>query len=315
MKAAIFQGMFCHYEMLGYAIEFCITHGIDFDIYSNYGSWYRGVDAFIKHSQSWYDFYTMKFGSLPWIPSLAYGNRAGIYDVTFLLTDTDFDFSHDWASPRVICIDHYFVHNIENIGLHIGVRPFPANPTQVWAIPCYSIVPTPGHKYGHLNPDRVHVGFLGAPNVPSSCDVIRRTFANADDIVFHVIARQVDVDYSALSNVHVYQDIGAYDMINVLAQCHYMFCYDYHPDYQTKKTSGAIPMAFNVGARLILPKTWADHYPFTSALVYEEPLQIILTVQDAFDNVENVFAERDRLINMRNSVFKDAINRIGRTHA
>lgn len=294
--------------MIGYVVEFCKLHAIAFDIYANYGDMYDGMEPFASHSKGWYEFYTMIFGCIPWIPTTEYSAHADLYDITFLLTDTDYNFSRGLCNRKVICIDHDFVHHIKDIGVYIGVRPLPCNPQHDWAIPCYRIIPSSDVKLNIIPKNKVHVGFLGAPNIPISCDFIRSTFDRAEDIEFHVIARVVNTDYSGMSNMHVYQDISAVVMINLLAQCHYVFCYDYHPHYQTNKTSGSISMAFNLGCRLILPSTWAQHYTFMSPIVYDNttlPLQ--LTVQNALDHIETVFGEREQLINKRDTVFKNAI--------
>jgi hypothetical protein len=307
MKAAIFQGLYCHYEMIGYAIDFCKVHGIRFDIIA---------DDTSVHGQWWREYYASLWANVEtWIrpndPSIDFDQ----YQCIFMLTDDDPYHTavfREKYGHKTICIDHFYKHRGDPVYAHVATRPYLDSPEQTWAIPTFFAIPERA-KLDELlkKPDphgRIHICIVGHGHVPPSIEFLKNTFKCTEaPLHVHVIARSMALTAyeDERLKVSVYPDAPTETMYDVLHKCRYVFCSNAISDHVNRHTSGAISLAFGTGNRLIIPRSWNEHYGFKSAITYDpaDPVVTLASSESIRKEVASVYNETCEMITARNDVF------------
>lgn len=313
INIAIYQGISnCHYEMIGYVVEYCLSKNYTFNVYA--------------HTSQWEDFYIKMFGNrMPSYTSVQDFNPEA-YDKIFLLTDDDYSFKNEWLhkySQNIICIDHDALLRRE-AKIHVCTRPFMNRLNASWAIPCFSIVRDITHKKELLRdvtrPQIACIGNSTMTTIAKYQELIGSAFNNID---LHIIARQIpwDIKHSlevkCLHNVHVYENVPTINMINILCKCtHALFIPN--TTFAYSKMSGTMPLVFNTGCIPIYTNEHDDGYNkmFQSTCVYHVDetidqnciMDYNTNKSKYFDNVSKVFQDRNMLIKHRNQVFDYYIN-------
>lgn len=291
MKIAIFQGFpNMHFEMIGYMIDFCRTYKHDFTI--------------IAHENDWKDFYEFLFGKLDWNSQID-DFQPDNYDCIIVLTDNDPYFKEEWHSDKCIRIDHAAgVTRRPTIRKSIAVRPSLINNEILWALPCYSMI-TRELKIICVNEQpRVNIISIGI-NTPTE-EQLKKLFSNFHDINFYIVAREIPEKYTE-PNIFIYENASVNVMMNLICKCEYVFCtlIHYRELYIDLCMNGSIPMAFSSGCTLIMPKELEKAYGFKSAVYYDDDTKMWVGKNN---KINEVFDERDELIERRNIIFDYVVN-------
>lgn len=305
MKLAIYQGfLYIHYEMLGYILEYFIQSNLSFDLYCPEES----------VGQEWKEFYENIFKV-----KLIFINPTKInpynYDLIFLITDDDYSFKQKWldklGEEKVICIDHSAHIRRQPINmLRLGTRFFNHRPTCLWALPVYNYINKLDKLKYLAQTDKINVMCIGTQNKPYSGEFLKELFYNFDSIDFHVITRYLDKNYDEYSNIKTYENCSTQKMMELLKKTHYMLCFENPNNLEpiSNSISASIPLAFNSGCQLIIPKSWGPYYNFNSVITYKDYLlQKNNTITKMFLNgqidLDKIYYEADKLINHKNKMF------------
>ena len=304
LTIAIFQGWdIRHFEMLGYLLDFCISHSQEFTLFSpQFKDWKPYYDSIFKRN-------------IEWKPISDYSPTN--FDFTFLVTDDDPYFHNEWADPeRTICIDHWTGKiRRNNVLIHVNTRYATKYNNIFWALPTYPVILTADEKLSLLNQnqnpykDKIHVTCIGYNSTPKSADNLRDIIVNYDDVVFHIVNHYIHYKYDDVTNIKEYIDADVKLMTDLLRMSDYVLCLQNNTskDYVNDTMSAAIPLAFNFGCQLIMPTTWNNSYQYTSPIMYNRetyPIQKITLTPLSYDAITSVIKERDRLVTYRNTLFK-----------
>ena len=287
MKIALFHGYdSIHFEMLGYAIDYCFTKKYQFEVFINEREYV---------SEEWKNVYNSAFKKqIIWSSISDYNSKNFTY--TILLTSVDPNFIAD-GNGKVVAIRHKIDETFHNVP-NIDVRWF--SDSTPWAMPVFPGV-SRFEKDFHLKNKKISVVLLGSRHAHTPPATLQRIFANFDDIDFHCISRE-EFEAGLLPNTKHYTNINTEHMIDIIKKSHYMFCTD-HELYNFTSYSCALGLAFSYGCRLILPKKWS-HFNLNSPLYYHENSLITLD----HPNLDPIFIESHKLITHRNIVFNSIIS-------
>jgi hypothetical protein len=287
MKIALFHGYdWIHFEMLGYAIDYCFTKKYQFEVFINEREYV---------SEEWKNVYNSAFKKqIIWNSISDYNSKNFTY--TILLTSVDPNFIAD-GNGKLVAIRHKIDETFPNVP-NIDVRWF--DDAAPWAIPVFPGV-SRFEKDFHLKNKKISVVLLGARHTQTPTATLRQIFVNFDDIEFHFISRD-ELDAQPLANTKYYTNINTEYMIDIFKKSHYMFCID-HTNYEYMGSSCAFWMSFSYGCRLILPKK-LSHFNLTSPLYYDENSRITLDAP----NLDTVFIEAHKIITHRDTVFNSVIS-------
>ncbi len=282
MKIAIYQGMPYHFEMIGYAIDYCMHQGYDFTIFSSY-------------DQSWMRLYGLLFGSsLDWKQTWQFDHTP--YDVIIMLTSDDKGYPQGLGYKTII-IDHVDMCQVHKSETRIRTR---ANVHgRPWALPCFNVFPAERNT--------LEVGMVGLSNQLSESE-LRKIFRNFDDIVFHIVSYKIMHTYAA-PNVHTYENLSADSMFSILSRCSYMITPMASERHKLELLSGANALAYTLSSRLIMPASIKHHMGLKTAWPLEDLIDFTLSPL-THEDVEEITAERDTLIKDRNAEFNKCVLKI-----
>ena len=292
MSIAIYHGFSTfHYEMLGYLIDYFITTKISINIYSH--------NNII--SLDWKEQYQKIFNV-----QINFLNPQDFnpdnYKLIILVTDDDNSFTNLWIEEhyhKIICIDHNSHLRRSNKMYHLATRFFYERPSCDWALPCYQII-NKINKQKLLNDNnKIHVLCIGQPNIPPSTFFLSSLFENFNEIDFHIISRQISQIYDDCTNIYKYENCSTTTMFQLLQKAQYILCVT-EGDHINKSMSGAVPLSFNFGCQLIIPKSWQYYYKFSSAISYTSLSKLKLT-KDI--QLEPIYNELYYFISRRNHLF------------
>lgn len=289
MKIAIYQGLPYHFEMIGYAIDYCISQGYEFTIYCSCNSSYE---------KSWMKLYGVLFGSLEWKQTRQFNHIP--YDAIIMLTSDDAGYPQGLGHKTII-IDHIEGCKVHKSETRIRTR---ANARGIpWALPCFKAtkVQYPAER------TTLEVALVGLSNQLSEQE-LRKAFRNFDEIVFHVVSYRIAHAYRA-PNIRTYENMSADSMFSVLSRCSYMIAPMASERHKIELISGANALAYTLGARLIMPASIKQHMGLKTAWSLEDMIDFTLKPLTQ-DDIHSIVAERDSLIKDRNTEFSKCVDKI-----
>ncbi len=308
MSLAVYQGCpHCHYEMLGYVIEYIkytkisnVVIYVEDNITSNgWRLWYESV-------------FNIKIG---WTNPRLYNPDNHIK--TIVLTEDDPTFKEEWIQnypEKIIMIAHNTKAYKKDTFARIHTRFLAKRPNALWALPCYFSITKEQKKDILKNLNVINVVCVGVQNTPPSIEFLKDLIGNFDNsdipIHFHIIARYFIKKYDSYpSNVHLYENCSTETMTTILKNAHYVLCCEFegnqYPIYDSM--SGAIPIAFSFCCKLIIPNIWQLFYGFSSAIGYNDEIlqkngKTTINLSSEID-IDNIYNETYSLISHRNKIF------------
>jgi hypothetical protein len=318
MHLCIFQGFPAfHYEMIGFAIHFCIQNGFTFDVYAHPN----------ELSADWKPFYDELFSlSKPWLKPWELNHSK--YDFILLLSDDDFAFEQKWlreyGEKKVICINHHIVYRRYFVRQHVKLRYYENLNTNLYINNCYPVVSYEQKLQIHQkqrDEGFIDVCFLGRANIPLEINLFKKIFPYFDKVRFHIINRDIEPEhkFQNFPNLFYYENCSTKQMVDLLTISSFTICIDHsiYPKnidrknkykrnptvYRDEICSAVIHLSFCFGCQLILPNQWKRTHKRKSCITYDEkfPFIPIKEPPTAFD-LSLVYEERDELIEQRNKV-------------
>ena len=297
MKIVIYHGFYnLHFEMLGYLIEYFQSNNTlsEIDLYGY-------INIF---SYDWWSFYNKNFNiKLNWInPRLFNSNLYNSNDYVFLVTDDDYSFNYSKSkSMKIISIEHIDYIRRDDVYERIGTRLFFNRPECNWALPCFNAMDKNNKLNILKNENKINIIIIGR-NQPKNINEFKDLFINFNDINFYLIVREIEYEYEKYENVFIYEYCLTSILLEILKKCHYVLCYDINNNehYAKRSISGSIPLSFSFGCKLIIPSYWNYFYNYKSCITYNKHDNLIL---EKNINLNDIYEERDKLIQHRNSVF------------
>jgi hypothetical protein len=213
------------------------------------------------------------------------------------------DWENKYGETKLISIEHFSTIRREKVFDRIGTRFFYHRPNCKWAIPTY-LATNMETKNQLLSTDKIIVTCIGKMIPPQ--EILKSLIVNFDSIEFNLVGRKINFVFDS-PNIHVYKNLDVTKMMTLIQSSDYLFCYNQNDnDYAKLAISGSIPLAFNHGCRLIMPKSWNSYYNFKSALTYDINDKITLIKNN---NLEQIYSELWELISHRNEVFDNVFKK------
>jgi hypothetical protein len=296
---AIYNGLECHHEMIGHALEYCKEKQFKPIVYYNEKSLY-----------SWMNYYKELFGEFIHYPYTQYSNDILFKDhinATLLLTDDDYNFPESIIQPnKVICIDHFhIIRRIRNLK-RIDIRPFERTHNDKWVLPVYGNI-MHEHKRSLLqNQTKLRIACIGEGAI-FDIEYIKTQLTNFNEIEFYLFYRE-DIPYlrslaNEYPNIHLSIALSCNQLIDILKQCHYSLFVPYpilSHMYHYEKISGSIPLAFATGCRIITLKSLADQFKLDSCFIIDHPSGPVQLPFVTDPDLNGVYQELDELRRRRN---------------
>jgi hypothetical protein len=296
MKIAIFQGIeWAHYEMIGYAIDYCLTKNYEFEVFIHENILVIDVDNYITTGEEWKNVYNTAFKKPIIWKSISEYNPNN-FTHTILLTSQDRWFNGS-GNNKLIAVRHRWADLLPN-AQNLDTRYL--DDSVPWAIPVFPGVSRFEKAY-FLKNRKISVILLGQQHSRTPQSLLKKIFVNFDEIEFNFIDRK-EFEDAQISNTKYHVNINTEHMIDLIKKSHYIFCIN-NELYDKTVMSCSVFMAFSYGCRLIIPNT-LTHFNFTSPLYYDENSRITLDVP----NLDPIFIEMHKIITRRNNVFNSIIS-------
>lgn len=304
MEISVYHGFKdIHFEMLGYFLEYIKYSNIKIDIYS--------IDILV--GLEWKKYYEKTFNmKIQFHNPLEFDPEK--YKLIFLLTDDDMSFHNMWiekyGKTKIVCIDHCGLIRRENMMSRIGTRFYYRRPYCLWALPTYIAITKLEKKSYLQNQQKIKVMCIGIQNRPPSIKFLENLFENFSDIEFHIIARNISVNYEGYNNIFQYQQCPTEKMCEIIKDSRYVLCI-HNPKNNfsySDSISGAIPMAYNNGCQIIIPDSWQNFYNYKTVITYRDNevqyngetklnLSKDIPLDDIYDELYTFISNRNRVFN------------------
>ena len=296
-----FNSFWFHYEVIGFILEFANNNHLKVDLVQEV------PDA------GWDELYSSKFQytSMKAIPEKP---RYSEYKMVFLLTDDDMGFPDKLVDNRTVCLDHYYKNRRPNVAHHVPIKPFPGKHEGIdwvpFVLPTWRYV-TKEQKLSILNglqlkKQKPVISFIGNGH-PKSPELIKQAVKNYQDFEIRIIAHKIPRANWANSEekhnmtVTFHQSVSGFEMFELLGSSNYVGFLDHNHEKhgEGRSITSSIPNGMTAGCTLILPKKMNTWLNLQSALLLEEgqPMQLPTLVEEM--NYDDVFEEREKLIQMR----------------
>lgn len=315
LNVAIYQGFpFFHYEMIPFAVDYCISKGYEFTVYVHVNAisyaYNIAYDSFFGRTLSWKDINTF---------------RPDNHDVILLLTDDDRTIHHtDESIRKTICIDHFYVvRDNHPYPVRINTRMFMNRHIDPY-IRCLSKGIGLHEKKQILRQhEKIHIVSVGGGTYAHHPKVLDMIFGkdHGNHIEFHFIDRSfslyptVQEDFASYNNVHFYQNIPPQEIFKILENSTYMLCNNIWEPHVHRICSGCISMAYTFCCRLLVSDSWKSAYGFQSAVSFGEGCP-----KDSYKRIDikdpmllelaDVDVERTVLLTHRDQVLDEAIGNV-----
>jgi hypothetical protein len=323
-KIAIINGLYFHYECLGFFIEYSIYY-LKKNNYENkkptiYLKYHEDNGYFIKRDEllNWKQYYTNLFNlnESNWKTYEEIENDD--IDILFLTTDDDFEFKSKWVNRfKIVSLNHLLTRRIYSdsssfLNINIRYSNILNKDNERWSIPMFNALSCI-EKKSILNnrnlPKKydIHIVCIGTHSQPHP-DQPKIMFKNNDKILFSVINRRIEHNYECNPNIDSYQFLNTPNFFNILANADYILCFNYNPDHSSITLSASINIAFSFGARLIIPNEWQEKLNIRSAISYKFSDGSFHVPSITSEMIDTLYQEREYFINHRNTVLDDAVN-------
>lgn len=281
-RVAIFNGFNFHYEMFGFALDYCFSHGIVPVLYT-------GIDC----AYGWFDEYATRFQrTLDIRPVDSYDPNN--HDVVFVLTDDDIWYARRWAfvrdGPRVLLFEHYARRSVivaatARIPLrHYVTRIDPSGAgANTWVLPVWEPRPITTPPADGV----VRVVAIGnncpttpeelAPWVHSLRDAaVEFTFINRTPAPT-MLTPEAWTDYP---NVRICLNIPTAAVLEAVERADWLLMLPKNAIQKHDAISAIVPLAYSFRKPLLVAPDWIDAYGFRGGLVALDPTRP-LTKPDA----------------------------------
>jgi beta-1,4-mannosyl-glycoprotein beta-1,4-N-acetylglucosaminyltransferase len=302
-RVAIFNSFPFHYELFGHILSYFTRNGEASSV---------TIFTETKNNMGWLDFYKKQFREINiQYKSIAdYCDARNEFDLTFVPTDDDFAFKHEWINDKCIVTDNHVSVRRPEYKHHIGMRPF-AGSDKRWALPCCDLASV-AEKKANLHPEEIHVGISVGWKIVLNYDAINRLRVNPGETKLHLhfVGRKFEDIVSKINivaDIHLYEKMETCEMIDLLKKCDYIMTDLQNDDHINGiSMSGIVPLSFSTLTPLIISKQNNRIYGFKNVVEFElDSNEPIVLTKKAGNWIEQLNFERDELVAMYDGAIKD----------
>jgi len=279
-KLAIFNSFPFHYELFGFILDYSSRNGYYLDIYTNFLNDYGYLQFYKKHF--------VNFGYLPFDEFK--DSHKDKYSLIFLTTDDDPQFIKEWITPKVICINHYYLTRTPGFSNYLNICKF-KNSTLDYSIPCYQLL-----NDKQLDEQLINVAIIGGRDSYDDF-IINRLHSENKGIVLNFIGSKIDFSKLEVLNsnfiINTFPKQDTSQMVDILQKCNYLLIsYSLNQDHeQGISSSGSLQLAFNTLCRPIISKQLNKVIGIRCALEFDNNNEPIIL--DSTIPMEQIVNERD----------------------
>lgn len=292
MSVAVFQGFIdIHFEMIGFALDYLRN--------SN-----ARIEVFIQPSElanQWMELYSTMFQFN--LNSINTYNPTE-HSCTFLLTDDDPHFPGHASMDNVIIINHHAGIR-RHSGLHfVYTRPHSFDTNRLWALPVFKYVPFDTKATLLGRPPVVTCVGIGCMG---NIQTYEQLLAQNPGITINVISRRIHLP--SIPGLNLFPNAPASVMFEICKNSTHILFLDESVDRAKLAMSGALPLAFSTGCRIIMPSNW--EYSFDSVQRFTDISDIMIKPLDT-ESLSKSYKELDSLIKHRDDILNALMEKIRR---
>lgn len=299
MRVAIFNGFNFHYEMFGFALDYCFSRGITPVLHTP-------TDC----SYGWFEEYATRFQKTLDIRSPE-SYTPSDYDAVLVLTDDDKYYLKRWRRarecPRVLLFEHYaHRHIMAYTTVHIPLRYYSgragADP-DMWMFPVWN----PRATATPVDDGVVRVVSIGN-NCPLTPEELARWFHSlCGPIEFTFINRtpaptMLDpAKWTDYPNIHICLNIPTSAVLSAVEQADWLLMLPRNGIQKHDSISAIVPFTYSFRKPLLVAADWVETYGMQGGLValdptrpLEKPDAACIAALDA--QREALFARRDAIL-------------------
>jgi len=313
MRALILNDRPWHYECYVHIIDFCIEYNIKVDILEAYSDSLGMKEFYLNHFRD--NIRYVKGVNKLKDKCLADPFTNKKYDKVFVVTDNFIKTpfldhfnslkTNSSADKQLIFIDHS--HEIRNrFSNHIDIRHFPGKNNN-YAYDCIDLI-SKEEKQEILSQEKQTNIFISANpnniNIAKEIQTLNKVNPNAH---IHWVSRDLSkLKQFKFNNISCHESLDQLSFNELLKKSHYVYVPEYHnKNYRTESTTGILSSAYSYLCQIIWEgRNYNKHYKLYSPLEYSQDLET-----DDNPNIDLVAKERRELINHRNKVFKNFLNK------
>lgn len=319
IRVGVFNGMDCHYEMIGYILAHCQSRD---DVCCTVFVTFHG-------EMGWIDLYQGMFIDSAFKPLECFNHSD--FDHIVLLTDDDWKFPFDNVDQtKVVCIDHvhYIRRHDDRSNLRrLSTRFFPKRPYADFVLPTFCIVDEESKRRSLASSSSpnasISIVCIGAAfedfhslqhfveHVQSVFPVNTSSENDSRPLHFHLFHRHpvnlmIGSHQDAGLSVTTHIGSDTQTMITTLQRSDYVMMLN--GEHRTQHTiSGSCPLAYSCGCRILASEEWKQAYQLQSPLVWHGG-HMVLEALDASDGIGLVYTEANDLWRRRDAVLAEFLN-------
>lgn len=285
MRVALYQCYKCHTEVLGFLIDSLARDKHEVVIYNEPAS-----DA-----SSFVHFYEDLFGtSLEIRPCHALASDHAELDAIIMATaDDPMSLLVIRECPqKIVAVQHERVwHRTEDLSCHVGLSPYVSDPFMFPVYEALSVLNNSARMPARA--EQLHLAIVGHVSESKHLDEIHAFLASSTKTRMTFMSRQHSrLVHTILTNPAY---VGRVRVLNNLAT-HYLMTILGHVDidaiwvpvrsyfdHSSTKLTGALPLAYNLKKRILVPDMIATAYGLDGAIVYASGVEGFLALLDEWD--------------------------------
>lgn len=294
MSICAFNSFPFHYECIGFVLDYFQKIGKPLHVFTN-----------TEDSFGWLEVYKAKFPSTFIFRPVEEYNDAD-WDYVIVLTDNDTGYDKTWTHAKMIMIEHSAPRRIIHPAAHtyLQLRQFnvrnPPSPSSTWLFPVWNC--DLGPKPINARTKLVCIGD-NMPTRPYELIDILPNFYDLDIVYINRIKsiyHENNAVWAEYSNVTIYEDLDARDLLAQAHSADYILMYPLKPQYREYNMSAMVPLAYSVGTPLLMVESWAKSFGLGGITIMDCETEIkpptpefLLEFQK---QREELFARRDRVL-------------------
>jgi hypothetical protein len=290
-RVLLYNNLPFHNDLIGFGVDYCNKYKYDVDIY------------IINDDNEYLNFLKLYFR----FNIVDKNFNKDIYDLIIVLTDTDYSYKND--SEKTIAIRHWYINRNDIIKNQIPICNFNNiynNYNPYYIIPVFNIVPLESKRA--IQPIyNINITVIGR-FIPDDINYFNFIQNESNYINYNIITKypKNNFSYNNTKNIKYYINISFTEMYTILANSQYVLITDSNINHNKGYSiSSSIMNGLSTGCQLIIPEEMNTTLRLKSAITYNRNKKLNIDSP----NYELVYTELNELINKRNLILNNIINK------
>lgn len=315
MNILIMNCLDCHYECMGFLLDYCKNNNISVDIFASKNC----SLGFINFYENFFNNFNLFEKNIIYKGSELWNIEKNIkYDKIILISDTDFNnyiqtmiqSYHHYGNENIIALRHDYTYRNFYLKNNISYRYY-KRLSDDYIYPFYNLI-TLNEKekiIKNINNSEKKINIAIISNTKYDYKKLFNNLLSNDKIHIYLFNRKIDYkdEISTLSTerIHIYENVDFDIMYNILVKTHYILIPDRsnYNNYKENKSSGSIELSYNFLCQLIFPDFgYKDEYNLVTPIEYYDNIKL-----DENIDINKIYNERELFINKRNNVLNKYI--------